>query len=54
VLDNKPLLDVVKTYGDIDYPSLILKALLQHPKEWWRVFKGLGARLTPPEPPETH
>jgi len=49
VLDKQPLLDVVKTYGDIDYPSLILKALLQHPKEWWRVFKGLGAKLTPPE-----
>jgi len=46
VLDNKALIDVVATYGDIDYPSLILKALLQHPKEWWRVFKGLGAKLT--------
>jgi digeranylgeranylglycerophospholipid reductase len=43
VLDNKALLDIVATYGDIDYPSLIIKALLQHPKEWWRVFKGLGA-----------
>jgi digeranylgeranylglycerophospholipid reductase len=52
VLDKPSLLDVVTTYGD--YPSLILKALLQHPKEWWRVFKGLGARLTPAEPPETH
>lgn len=50
VLDNKALLDIVATYGDIDYPSLIIKALLQHPKEWWRVFKGLGAKLTPAEP----
>jgi flavin-dependent dehydrogenase len=49
VLDKQPLLDVVSTYGDIDYPSLILKALLQHPKEWWRVFKGLNAKLAPPE-----
>jgi digeranylgeranylglycerophospholipid reductase len=47
VLDNKSLLDIVATYGDIDYPSLIIKALLQHPKEWWRVFKGLGAKLAP-------
>jgi geranylgeranyl reductase family protein len=47
VLDNKTLLDIVATYGDIDYPSLIIKALLQHPKEWWRVFRGLGAKLTP-------
>jgi len=45
VLDNKALLDVVTTHGDIDYPSLIIKALLQHPKEWWRVFRGLDARL---------
>ena len=45
VLDKPAILDVVTTYGDIDYPSLILKALLQHPKEWWRVFKGLGAKL---------
>jgi digeranylgeranylglycerophospholipid reductase len=47
VLDNKSLLDIVATYGDIDYPSILIKALLQHPKEWWRVFKGLGAKLTP-------
>jgi digeranylgeranylglycerophospholipid reductase len=50
VLDNQALLDVVKTYGDIDYPSLIIKALLQRPKEWWRVFKGLNANFTPSEP----
>jgi len=50
VLDNKAILDIVATYGDIDYPSLIIKALLQHPKEWWRVFRGLGAKLTPAEP----
>jgi digeranylgeranylglycerophospholipid reductase len=50
VLDNKALLDVVTTYGDIDYPSLIIKALLQRPKEWWRVFKGLNAKLSPAEP----
>jgi flavin-dependent dehydrogenase len=49
VLDKPALLDVVTTYGDIDYPSLILKALLQHPKEWRRVFKGLGTNLTPSE-----
>lgn len=49
VLDNKSLLDIVATYGDIDYPSLIIKALLQHPKEWWRVFRGLNAKLTPSE-----
>ena len=49
VLDKQPFLDIVTTYGDIDYPSLILRALLQHPKEWWRVFKGLGTNLTPPE-----
>jgi digeranylgeranylglycerophospholipid reductase len=47
LLDNKAILDIVATYGDIDYPSLIIKALLQHPKEWWRVFRGLGAKLTP-------
>jgi digeranylgeranylglycerophospholipid reductase len=47
VLDNKSLIDVVATYGDIDYPSRILKALLQQPKEWWRVFKGLGTKLAP-------
>ncbi|MCJ7545388.1 MAG: NAD(P)/FAD-dependent oxidoreductase, partial [Deltaproteobacteria bacterium] len=47
VLDNKAILDVVATYGDIDYPSLIIKALLQHPKEWWRVFRGLNAKLAP-------
>jgi flavin-dependent dehydrogenase len=46
VLDNKVILDIVAKHGDIDYPSLIIKALLQHPKEWWRVFKGLGAKLT--------
>jgi digeranylgeranylglycerophospholipid reductase len=46
IIDNKAILDVVATYGDIDYPSLIIKALLQHPKEWWRVFKGLGTNLT--------
>jgi digeranylgeranylglycerophospholipid reductase len=50
VLDNQALLDVVKTYGDIDYPSLIIKALLQRPKEWWRVFRGLNVKLAPPEP----
>jgi digeranylgeranylglycerophospholipid reductase len=50
VLDNQALLDVVKTYGDIDYPSQIIKALLQHPKEWWRVFRGLNAKLAPSEP----
>jgi digeranylgeranylglycerophospholipid reductase len=50
VLDNQALLDVVKTYGDIDYPSLIIKALLQRPKDWWRVFKGLNAKLTPSKP----
>jgi digeranylgeranylglycerophospholipid reductase len=49
VMDNKALLDIVATYGDIDYPSLIIKALLQHPKEWWRVFRGLNAKLTPGE-----
>ena len=49
VLDNKSLLDIVAKHGDIDYPSLIIKALLQHPKEWWRVFKGLGAKLTSSE-----
>jgi digeranylgeranylglycerophospholipid reductase len=47
VLDNQALLDVVRTYGDIDYPSQIIKALLQRPKDWWRVFKGLNAKLTP-------
>jgi flavin-dependent dehydrogenase len=47
VLDNKALLDIVAAYGDIDYPSLIIKALLQRPKEWWRVFRGIGAKLTP-------
>ena len=46
-LDNRAILNIVATHGDIDYPSLILKALLQHPKEWWRVFRGLGANLTP-------
>lgn len=46
ILDNQALLDVVKTYGDIDYPSLIIKALLQHPKEWWRVFRGLNTKIT--------
>jgi digeranylgeranylglycerophospholipid reductase len=46
VLDSKALVDVVAAYGDIDYPSRILKALLQHPKEWWRVFKGLGTKLS--------
>lgn len=46
VLDNQALLEVVAAYGDIDYPSRILKALLQHPKEWWRVFKGLGTKLS--------
>jgi digeranylgeranylglycerophospholipid reductase len=50
MLDNKGILDIVATYGDIDYPSLCLKALLQHPKEWWRVFRGLSATLTPFEP----
>jgi geranylgeranyl reductase family protein len=50
VLDNKAILDIVATYGDIDYPSLIIKALLQRPKEWWRVFRGLNAKLTPSEP----
>ncbi len=45
-LDNQALLEVVAAYGDIDYPSRILKALLQHPKEWWRVFRGLGAKLS--------
>jgi digeranylgeranylglycerophospholipid reductase len=49
VMDNKALLDIVATYGDIDYPSLIIKALLQHPKEWWRVFRSLGAKLAPSE-----
>jgi flavin-dependent dehydrogenase len=49
-LDKPALLDVVATYGDIDYPSLILKALLQHPKEWRRVFKGLNTNLDPSEP----
>jgi hypothetical protein len=49
-LDNKTFLEVVKAYGDIDYPSLCLKALLQRPKEWWRAFKGLGAKLTPSRP----
>jgi digeranylgeranylglycerophospholipid reductase len=49
ILDNKALLDIVAAYGDIDYPSIIIKALLQHPKEWWRVFKGLGAKLPPSE-----
>jgi digeranylgeranylglycerophospholipid reductase len=49
-LDNQAFLDVVKTYGDIDYPSHIIKALLQRPKDWWRVFKGLNAKLTPSEP----
>jgi digeranylgeranylglycerophospholipid reductase len=49
ILDNQALLDVVKTYGDIDYPSLIIKALLQHPKEWWRVFRGLNAKLSLPD-----
>jgi digeranylgeranylglycerophospholipid reductase len=50
ILDNKAILDIVATHGDIDYPSLIIKALLQHPKEWWRVFKGLNAKLTTAEP----
>jgi digeranylgeranylglycerophospholipid reductase len=50
VLDNKAFVDVVKTHGDIDYPSLCLKALLQHPKELWQVFRGLGAKLAPAEP----
>jgi digeranylgeranylglycerophospholipid reductase len=49
-LDNEALVDVVATYGDIDYPSHIIKALLQRPKDWWRVFKGLNAKLTPSEP----
>lgn len=47
VLDNKALLDIVKTYGDIDYPSLIIKALLQQPKEWWRLLRGLNAKFIP-------
>jgi len=45
-LDNQALLEVVAAYGDIDYPSRILKALLQHPRDWWRVFRGLGAKLS--------
>jgi digeranylgeranylglycerophospholipid reductase len=49
VLDNESLLNIVTAYGDIDYPSRIIKALLQHPKEWWRVFRGLDAKLTPSE-----
>jgi len=49
ILDNKAILDIVATYGDIDYPSLIIKALLQRPKEWWRVFRGLNAKLTTSE-----
>jgi digeranylgeranylglycerophospholipid reductase len=48
-LDNRAILDIVATHGDIDYPSLILKALLKHPKEWWRVFRSLGAKLSPLE-----
>jgi digeranylgeranylglycerophospholipid reductase len=47
VLDNQALVDVVRACGDIDYPSHIIKALLQRPKDWWRVFKGLNAKLTP-------
>jgi digeranylgeranylglycerophospholipid reductase len=47
VLDNKTILDIVTTYGDIDYPSLCIKALLQHPKEWWWVFRGLGDKFNP-------
>jgi len=50
VLDNRAFLDIVTAYGDIDYPSLILKALLQRPKEWWRVFRGLDSKLSPSEP----
>ena len=50
VLNKPALLDVVTTYGDIDYPSLIIKALLQHPKEWWRIFRGLNVKLAPSEP----
>jgi geranylgeranyl reductase family protein len=47
ILDNEALLNIITTYGDIDYPSLILKALLQRPKEWWRAFRGLNAQFTP-------
>ena len=45
ILDNNDILDIIKTYGDIDYPSLIIKALLQQPKEWWKVWKSLQNKL---------
>ncbi|MBW2040117.1 MAG: NAD(P)/FAD-dependent oxidoreductase [Deltaproteobacteria bacterium] len=51
ILDNKTLLDIISTYGDIDYPSIILKALLQQPKEWRRVWRGINRKLVHNFPP---
>ncbi len=45
ILDNKALLNTISTYGDIDYPSSIIKALLQQPKEWLRIWRGLNSKF---------
>lgn len=51
ILDKKTLLDIISTYGDVDYPSAILKALLQQPKEWKRLWRGLNAKIASTLPP---
>ena len=51
ILDNKTIRDVISTHGDIDYPSLIIKALFQQPKQWRKIWKGLNGKLASASPP---
>jgi len=45
LLDNKPLLDIMSTYGDIDYPSNAIRALLKEPRLWTQVLTGLPLQI---------
>ena len=41
ILDNKMFMNVVTAHGDIDYPSHIIRALLQQPKTWRKIWSQL-------------
>lgn len=45
-LDDPEILEIIAQYGDIDYPSLLLKELARRPRLWRRMLQLIPAKET--------
>jgi digeranylgeranylglycerophospholipid reductase len=41
LLDDPQVLELISEYGDIDYPSIVVKRLVRLPRFWYRVLRSI-------------